>query len=83
MIHKQEPEYSEAARKAKWQGNVTVYVDIDESGNVTGVRLVHALGLGLDQRAIDAVKQWKFKPAEKDGKPVASQAAVDVTFRLL
>jgi TonB family protein len=83
IIQKVEPEYSEAARKAKWQGNVTVYVDIDESGNVTGLRLIHALGLGLDQKAIDAVKQWKFKPGQKDGKPVASQAAIDVTFRLL
>ena len=83
LIHKEEPEYSEEARKAKWQGTVTLHADIDEAGNVTDVHLVNALGLGLDEKAIAVVKKWKFKPAEKDGKPVASQASVDVTFRLL
>ena len=83
LIHKEEPEYSEEARKAKWQGTVTVYIDIDAAGNVTDAHLIRALGLGLDEKAIAVVKKWKFKPAQKDGKPVATQAAVDVTFSLL
>jgi len=83
LLFKQEPEYSEEARKAKFQGRVALSVEINASGQVTGVKVTHSLGLGLDEKAIEAVKQWRFKPVMKDGKPVTVQAEVEVNFRLL
>ena len=55
---------------------------VSADGRATNIRVVHALGMGLDEKAIDAVKRWKFKPAMQDGKPVAVQMAVEVAFRL-
>ena len=83
LLYKKEPEYSEEARKAKYQGTVTLYVEVDPSGRATNIRVLHSLGLGLDEKAIEAVKQWKFKPGMKDGKPVTVQASIEVNFRLL
>jgi TonB family protein len=80
---KKEPEYSEEARKAKHQGTVLLYVEIDPSGRATNIRVQRSLGLGLDEKAIEAVKQWKFKPGYKDGKPVLVAATIEVNFRLL
>ena len=83
LLHKVEPEYSEAARKAKFQGVVMLYIVVDQNGNAINPRVMKSLGLGLDEKAIEAVKQWKFKPGYKDGKPVAVAATVEVDFRLL
>ena len=83
LVYKKEPEYSEEARKAKYQGTVTLYVVVDPSGKATDIRVLHSLGLGLDEKAIEAVKQWKFRPGMKDGKPVAVAASIEVNFRLL
>ena len=80
LLHKTDPEYSEAARKAKYQGTVTFSVDIDAGGLVTNVRTIRALGLGLDEKA---VSQWRFRPAMQDGKPVPVQVQVEVNFQLL
>jgi TonB family protein len=82
LITKIEPEYSEEARKAKWQGTVQVDVVVDENGVPIDLKISRALGLGLDQKAMEAVWKWRFKPATKDGKPVTSQTHVDVEFRL-
>ena len=78
-----EPEYSEEARKAKWQGTVVLTVIVDEAGRPSHVSVLRSLGLGLDQKAIDAVSQWRFKPGLKDGKAVAVIATIEVNFRLL
>jgi len=83
LVYKKEPEYSEEARKAKYQGTVTLYVEVDPSGKAVNIRVMHSLGLGLDEKAIEAVKQWKFKPGMKDGKPVTVAASIEVNFRLL
>jgi TonB family protein len=83
LLKKVEPEYSEEARKAKYQGVVTLYIVVDTNGNAVSPRVMKSLGLGLDEKAIEAVKQWKFKPGYKDGKPVAVAATVEVNFRLL
>jgi TonB family protein len=83
LVSKQEPEYSELARKAKFQGVVIVQIEVDANGNAVNPRVMRSLGLGLDEKAIEAVKQWKFKPVMKDGKPVTTQAEVHVNFRLL
>jgi len=83
LLFKVEPEYSEEARKAKYQGTVLLYVEVDPSGKATNMRVLHSLGLGLDEKAMEAVKKWKFKPGLKDGKPVTVQAQIEVNFRLL
>ena len=82
-INKPEPEYSEEARKAKYQGSVTLQIVVDEKGVPTEIRVVKKLGLGLDEKAIEAVSKWRFKPGMKDGKPVAVLATIEVSFRLL
>jgi TonB family protein len=83
LVFKKEPEYSEEARKAKYQGTVTLYVEVTPDGKAANIRVLHSLGLGLDEKAIEAVKQWKFRPGMKDGKPVTVQASIEVNFRLL
>ncbi len=83
LISKIEPEYSEEARKAKYQGVVVLYVEVDPSGRAQNVRVARSLGLGLDEKAIAAVRQWKFRPGLKDGKPVTVAATIEVNFRLL
>lgn len=82
-ITKPEPEYSEEARKAKYQGSVTLQIVVNEKGEPTDIRVVKKLGLGLDEKAIEAVAKWRFKPGMKDGKPVAVIATIEVSFRLL
>jgi TonB family protein len=83
LLHKREPEYSEEARKAKYQGTVRLDVEVDGSGQVTNMRVIRALGLNLNEKAMEAVKQWKFRPGMRNGQPIAVQAQVDVSFRLL
>ncbi len=83
LLFKVEPEYSEEARKAKYQGVVLLYVEVDAGGRAQNIRVLHSLGLGLDEKAMDAVRKWKFRPGYKDGKPVRVVAEVEVNFRLL
>jgi periplasmic protein TonB len=83
IIFKVEPEYSEEARKAKFQGTVVLAVVVDERGNPRDIRVQRPLGLGLDQKAVEAVGKWRFSPGKKDGKPVPVQAIIEVNFRLL
>jgi TonB family protein len=83
VLFKVEPEYSEEARKAKFQGTVLLSIIVDEGGKPKDVRVVRALGLGLDEKAMEAVQKWRFRPGQKDGKPVAVAAMVEVNFRLL
>jgi TonB family protein len=82
-IFRPEPEYSEEARKAKWQGSVTLQIVVDETGVPREMRVSKSLGLGLDQKAIEAVSKWRFKPGMKDGKAVPVLATIEVNFRLL
>jgi periplasmic protein TonB len=82
ILYAPDPTYSEAARKAKYQGTVTLWLVIGPDGRPRDVRIARSLGMGLDQKAIDAVRQWKFEPAMKDGRPVAVQINVEVNFRL-
>lgn len=82
-IFKVEPEYSEEARKAKFQGTVLLAIVVDETGKTTNVRVVRTLGMGLDEKAMEAVMKWRFRPGYKDGKAVPVMANVEVNFRLL
>jgi periplasmic protein TonB len=83
VLSKVEPEYSDEARKAKWQGTVTLQLVVDEHGLPQQIKVARSLGLGLDQKAMDAVSKWRFKPGLKDGKPVPVIATIEVNFRLL
>lgn len=82
-IYKVEPEYSEEARKAKYQGTVLLAIVVDEQGRTRNIRVVRSLGMGLDEKAIEAVSKWRFRPGYKDGRAVAVAANVEVNFRLL
>jgi TonB family protein len=80
--YKTEPEFSEEARKAKHQGTVLLSVVVGPDGKVHDARVVRSLGLGLDEKAIEAVRAWLFEPAEKNGRKVAVQVGIEVNFRL-
>ena len=82
LIHDVDPEYSEIARKAKIEGTELLSVLVDANGQPQNVKVLTPLGYGLDENAVSAVKTWIFDPATKDGKPVAVQLMVEVTFRL-
>jgi periplasmic protein TonB len=77
-----DPEYSEEARKAKYQGTCVLWLIVGPDGKPRDIKVARALGMGLDEKAIEAVRNWKFEPAMKDGKPVAVQINVEVNFRL-
>ena len=81
-IYQPDPEFSEEARKAKYQGVVVLWCVVGPDGRVHDARVQHSLGFGLDEKAIEAVKTWKFEPGRKDGVPVAVQINVEVSFRL-
>ncbi|WP_263382615.1 energy transducer TonB [Granulicella arctica] len=83
VIIQPEAEYSDEARKAKFSGNVLVYLWVDEHGNPTHVRIARSVGLGLDEKAIEAVQQYKFRPATENGRPVTVEMYVDVNFHIL
>ncbi|MDR3746930.1 MAG: energy transducer TonB [Acidobacteriota bacterium] len=81
-LYAPDPEYSEEARKAKYQGTVVLWLVVDAAGRPQQIRVQRALGMGLDEKAIEAVRQWKFEPARKDGQPVPVMINVEVNFRL-
>ncbi len=81
-IYSPDPEYSEEARKAKFQGTCVLWLVVGPDGRPRDIKIARTLGLGLDEKAIEAVKNWKFEPAMKDGKPVAVMINVEVSFRL-
>ncbi len=83
LVHQVEPEFTDAARKARHQGMVKMNVIVDADGRVHDPRIVSSLGMGLDEKALDAVKEWRFKPGTKDGRPVPVYATIEVLFRLL
>jgi periplasmic protein TonB len=76
------PEYSDEARKAKFEGTVILWLIVDSFGRPRDVKVARSLGMGLDEKALEAVRMWKFKPAMKDGSPVAVEVNVEVNFHL-
>jgi len=81
-IYAPDPEFSDEARKAKYQGTVILWVVVGPDGRTHDIHVQRTLGMGLDEKAIEAVSQWRFEPARKDGIPVAVQVNIEVTFRL-
>lgn len=82
LIFSVEPEFSEEARKAKVAGNVLVNLWVDTNGNPSHVRVIRGVGMGLDEKAVEAVKQYRFKPAMENGKPVLVELNVEVNFQI-
>jgi TonB family protein len=82
LLREVRPDYTEEARKRGIEGEVVVEVVVRRDGSVGEVRLVQGLGGGLDQRAIDAVRQWRFSPARRHGTPVDVMVEVAVEFKL-
>jgi periplasmic protein TonB len=82
VIYAPDPEFSEEARKAKYQGVVVLWLIVGTDGRPHDIRVARALGMGLDEKAIEAIRQWRFEPSRKNGSPVAVQVNVEVNFRL-
>ncbi len=83
LVTKVEPEYTPDAKLAKYSGSVLLMLEIGTDGVAHNITVVRALGLGLDQKAVDAVKQWRFNPATLNGNPVPVTAHVEVDFKLM
>ncbi|HEX4064645.1 MAG TPA: energy transducer TonB [Acidobacteriaceae bacterium] len=82
LIYAPDPEFSDEARRAKYQGVCVVGLIVDAQGNPQRVHIVRPLGMGLDEKAMEAVKQYKFKPAIFKGKPVPVEVDIEVNFRI-
>jgi TonB family protein len=82
LIYDPEPDYSEEARKQKYQGSVLLQVVVGEDGHARDVQIAQSLGLGLDEKALEAVRQWRFEPGRLEGRPVAVVVNIQVNFRL-
>ena len=82
-IRKPEPDYSDMARRARINGSVLVYAVIGADGVPRQLRVVRSIGFGLDEKALEAVSRWFFKPGTKEGRPVSVGATIEVNFRLL
>jgi TonB family protein len=83
LLERTEPGYTDEARIARQEGMVLLDVEIDAEGRARNFRVARQLGLGLDEMAIEAVKQWKFRPARSRGRRVPSRARLEITFRLM
>ncbi len=83
VISKIEPRYSEEARLAGLEGTVVLSLVVDEAGLPKNIKALKGLGLGLDEKAIEAVQAWRFAPGQKEGNPVPILATIQVNFRLL
>lgn len=81
--YRPEPQYSKQARKKKIQGSVLLRLEVDPTGHPRNIKVLRGLGYGLDEKAIECVGQWEFRPGMKDGQPVAVPATIEVNFRLL
>lgn len=82
VIYDPDPEYSPEARAAKYQGTVILWAIIGADGRPRKLSVERSLGMGLDEKALEAVNTWRFRPAMKDGQPVAVQIQVEVSFHL-
>jgi periplasmic protein TonB len=82
VIHSVEPEFTAEARQANYEGTVAIQLIVDSQGNPQDIRVTRHLGMGLDQKAIEAVRQYRFHPAMYQGHPVSVQMVIEVDFHL-
>ena len=82
LIYKVPPHYTVEAQQKKIEGAVVLYAEIGPDGRAHKLRVTRSLGSGLDENAIAAVRQWRFRPGMKDGHPVTTASTIEVNFRL-
>jgi TonB family protein len=82
VLHKIDPEYTKEAKDAKIEGTVVMSLEVHPDGRAHNLHVERSLDPGLDQKALEAVKQWEFEPGKKDGRPVAVAATIEINFRL-
>lgn len=82
VLHRVDARYTREARVNGIQGTVLIEVVVDETGKADKISVLSPIGFGLDSRAVDAVRQWSFRPGMMEGKPVRSVANVEVKFRI-
>jgi TonB family protein len=82
LIYKMEPGHTQEAKRAHLQGTVELSFVVAENGRAQNVRVIRSLGLGLDEKTIQAIQSWKFKPGRKDGTSVPVFAIADCNFCL-
>jgi TonB family protein len=82
VISSVQPEYSEEAREAQHQGGVILEAIVHATGSIEILRVVRSLGFGLDERAIEALQQWEFRPGTLNGEPVDVALHIEVWFNL-
>ncbi len=83
LIHSVDPEFTDEARRVRYQGVSSLQIVVDAQGNVQRARVLHPIGMGLDQKAIEAVKQYKFKPAMLQGRAVPVEVNIEISFHLM
>src|SRR4051794_19487289 len=82
LVHKVSPHYTLAALTAKIEGVVVLYAEIGIDGRAHRLHVVQSLGAGLDEKAMQAVRQWRFQPGRKDGRAVTTASTIEVNFQL-
>jgi periplasmic protein TonB len=82
VIHTVPPEYTKEALDAKLQGDVVLSAVVDVDGAPTDIKVTRGLGMGLDEKAVECVKQWRFSPGSNHGDPIATKVVIEVNFRL-
>jgi protein TonB len=83
LIHSVDPEFTDEARRVRFQGVSSLQIVVDAQGNVQRAKVLHPIGMGLDQKAIEAVKQYKFKPAMLQGRAVPVEVNIEISFHLM
>jgi TonB family protein len=83
VISRVDPEFSQQAKAAKFSGDVRVYLQVDTDGHTSHIRVVKGVGMGLDEKAVECVSQYRFKPATLNGKSVPVDLYIDVNFQML
>jgi len=82
LLHRVEPQYTPEAKDARVEGRIVLLVEIREDGVPDNIEIKQPLDAGLDKNAVDAVRQWRFEPATRNGQPVAVKATIEINFRL-
>jgi TonB family protein len=82
LISRRDPEYTTEARTGHLEGKVELAITVDINGRPTEIQVTRGLGAGLDEKAVECVKNWRFRPALRSGQPVTAFASVEVVFRL-
>jgi periplasmic protein TonB len=82
VVQRVEPQYSEEARKARYQGTVVLEAIVRRDGTCDIIRVVRSLGFGLDENAMQALRQWRFRPGLRNGVPVDVSLNIEVNFNL-